>query len=118
MGTGGNGGGRGRRRVGWSLEVARQISELDQHPDPPAIPVAHFRQGLVMTSNDAGVPPQAAAEPPPSIAAVAFFFEQCQAQLDRQMQDVDAMDAKTIAVATAGTLLLAVDESQLVARYS
>ena len=69
-----------------------------------------------MSSNDAGVPPQeqplppqaAAAEPPPSIAAVAFFFEQCQAQLERQMQDVDAMDAKTIAVATAGTLLLAV----------
>jgi hypothetical protein len=102
--------------MGWLLEVARQISALDQHPDPPAIPVPHFRQGGAMTSNDAGVPPQgpprsqqaAAAAPGPSIAAVAFFFEQCEAQLGRQKQDFDAMDAKAIAVVTAGTLLLAV----------
>lgn len=99
------------------MEVARQIRAPNERPDPPAIPVARARQGRAMTGDDVSLPPresplphrvEAAETAPISRAAVAFFFEQCQAQLERQMRDVDAMDAKAVAVATAGTLLLAV----------
>lgn len=106
-----------RQSTGMQLwEAARYLLDLEQRPDAPANPPPRCFEGFLMPSPQATPPPHPQPdrtrtkpiEAPPTVSAVAFFFEQCQVQLERQMKDVDAMDNKAVAIATAGTLLLAI----------